>query len=73
MWQSYQYEKQRESNYGVILNNLGVPRMCCRRMFLTHVNVVDDILQYSQMDEVVDESGTIFLCEVNMTREISCD
>ncbi|VVB65450.1 DNA-directed RNA polymerase subunit N [Candidatus Gugararchaeum adminiculabundum] len=37
-------EKTREGeDKGKVLDKLGVERYCCRRMFLTHVNVIDDI------------------------------
>lgn len=29
-----------------ILDSLGMSRYCCRRIFLTYVNVVDQLLQY---------------------------
>lgn len=29
-----------------VLTELGLDRYCCRRMFLSHVNLVDEILPY---------------------------
>ena len=29
-----------------ILDELGISRYCCRRMFISHVDVIDDILKY---------------------------
>jgi DNA-directed RNA polymerase I, II, and III subunit RPABC5 len=29
------------------LNILGINKYCCRRMFLTHVEVIDDIMKYN--------------------------
>ncbi len=29
------------------LNILGIKKYCCRRMYLTHVEVIDDIMKYN--------------------------
>lgn len=34
-----------------VLNDLGVKRYCCRRMLLSHVDLVDEILEYSSIEE----------------------
>lgn len=34
-----------------VLNDLGVKRYCCRRMFLSHVELVDEILEYGGIEE----------------------
>jgi DNA-directed RNA polymerase subunit N len=31
-----------------ILDELGITRFCCRRMFISHVDVIDNILKYSE-------------------------
>ena len=72
-WNYFLSQKNGSGEYGVDLDNIGFTRFCCRRMFLTHVDTIDDVIQYSQMDEIVDDSGTVFLCEVNGSRVISCD
>lgn len=64
--------KSGTGQYGQLLDDVGMSRVCCRRMFLTHVDTVSDILQYSQKDEVMDESGTVFLCEVKGMRTVTC-
>lgn len=35
-----------------VLNDLGVKRYCCRRMFLSHVDLVDRILEYERIEEI---------------------
>ena len=30
------------------LDKLGVKRYCCRRMFLGHVDIIDDIIKYGK-------------------------
>jgi DNA-directed RNA polymerase subunit N len=32
-----------------ILDDIGMTRYCCRRMFITQVDVVDDLLRYAQV------------------------
>ncbi len=31
------------------LDKLGIKRYCCRRMFITYVNLVDEVMGYSPM------------------------
>jgi DNA-directed RNA polymerase I, II, and III subunit RPABC5 len=44
----YKKYKELTADYGekVALDTLGVKRYCCRRMFLTHVDVIDKIIAY---------------------------
>jgi DNA-directed RNA polymerase subunit N len=35
-----------EKSAEVALDELGVDRYCCRRMFLSHVDIVDTIMKY---------------------------
>lgn len=30
-----------------VLDELGLNRYCCRRMFLTHVDLIDEVLEFS--------------------------
>lgn len=32
-----------------VLDDLGMTRYCCRRMFISQVDVLDDLLRYSQV------------------------
>ena len=73
-WKVYKEKKNGlDKKYGEIMDELGIVRICCRRMFLSHCNVVDDILMYSNTNEVMDESGTKFYTYVNDVRTLSCD
>ncbi|MEM2942100.1 MAG: DNA-directed RNA polymerase subunit N [Candidatus Bathyarchaeia archaeon] len=31
-----------------VLDELGVSRYCCRRMFISHVDIIDEILKYPE-------------------------
>ncbi len=41
-----------------VLDDMGVKRYCCRRMFLSHVEIIDKILVYQQLEEV--EEGKMY-------------
>ena len=31
-----------------VLDELGIKRICCRRMFISHVDLIDDVIKYSR-------------------------
>ncbi len=35
-----------EKNPEIALDEIGIHRYCCRRMFLSHVDIVDTIIKY---------------------------
>ena len=39
------------------LDDVGVERYCCRRMLLSHVDLIDDMLEFHEKQEVVDIRG----------------
>jgi DNA-directed RNA polymerase subunit N (RpoN/RPB10) len=45
-WEIYLKEKEAGKENDIIFNELGLIRYCCRRMLLTHVEVIDKLLQY---------------------------
>jgi DNA-directed RNA polymerase subunit N len=45
-WDAYQERLARGEKAGAILDSLGVERYCCRRMLLTHVDLMDDVGPY---------------------------
>lgn len=72
MWVRFIAENNR-GNYAPFFKLHGINRICCRRMFLTHSSIVEDIKMYSNIDEVVDESNTMFMCYVTEERCVPCD
>ena len=47
LWNKYQEMVQdQEIPEGDALDQLGLKKYCCRRMLLTHVNLIDKVLQY---------------------------
>ena len=56
-----------------ILDSFDFKLMCCRRMFLTHVHTITDIIQYSNNDQEMDDSGTIMYLKPENSRCVTCD
>ena len=40
-----------------VLDDVGVDRYCCRRMLLSHVELIDNLLEFHVNKEVVDIRG----------------
>lgn len=71
MWEPYMLQRQTHTGKEC-LDALGLRRVCCRRMLLTHVAVVDDIISFAGLDQAVDECGTMMLCEAKEERDVPC-
>lgn len=56
-----------------VMDDLGNERICCRRMFLSHVHIISDLLKFSNTDIILDDSGTTIYRNVRINRTISCD
>lgn len=52
---------------------LDIARMCCRRMFLGHVDLTSDLLRFPNVDMTLDEGGTVLHRHVRTERTVSCD
>lgn len=37
------------------LDTLGLKRYCCRRMILTHVEIIDEVLEHSKYSQMAEE------------------
>jgi DNA-directed RNA polymerase subunit N len=66
-------KKDGRPEYGTILDELGVKNLCCRRMLLTHVEIIEDTAIYSSISSVMDDSHTMFNAYVKKARRVSCD
>lgn len=42
-------ENIKEKTPDVVLDELGVERYCCRRMFMSHVDLVPNVLRYPRV------------------------
>ena len=56
-----------------VMDSLGLNRICCRRMLLTHVHVISDLLRFSNNDVILDDSSTALYRHIGMKRTFSCD
>ncbi len=56
-WEPYSKRVAAGEHPKEVLDDLGVERYCCRRMLLSHVELIDDILEFHVNKEVVDIRG----------------
>ena len=71
-WRAYMDLKSKGVAPKECLDNIGLKYMCCRRMLLSHVSVVDDLLCFSNIDKNLDDCNTVFNCEVKIERCMLC-
>jgi DNA-directed RNA polymerase subunit N len=45
-WEGFARRVKEGEESGKVLDSLGVKRYCCRRMLLSHVEVIDEILKF---------------------------
>jgi len=48
LWEEYKERLEKGENPGKVMNDLGLERYCCRRMLLTHADLIDDLLLYTR-------------------------
>jgi DNA-directed RNA polymerase subunit N (RpoN/RPB10) len=71
LWEPY-VELGKTKDGKTCLDELGLKRVCCRRMLLTHVPIIADTMLYSNKDTVLDECNTVFLSKTKHEREVHC-
>jgi DNA-directed RNA polymerase subunit N len=47
-WEEYSRRIRQGEDPAAVLNDMGLKRYCCRRMLLSHVEIIDDILQFTE-------------------------
>jgi DNA-directed RNA polymerase subunit N len=50
-WEEFSRRVKNGENAGNVLDDLGVKRYCCRRMLLSHVDIVDEVLRFYEEAE----------------------
>jgi DNA-directed RNA polymerase subunit N len=56
-WEAFNSRVEAGENPAEVLNSLGVTRYCCRRMLLSHVELVDELLKFYEKKETPDLKG----------------
>jgi DNA-directed RNA polymerase subunit N len=48
LWEDYNKRLERGEDKKKVLDELGIDRVCCRSLFLTHVDLIDLVAQYKK-------------------------
>jgi DNA-directed RNA polymerase subunit N len=48
LWKTYIERVRAGEDPGEVLDELGVKRYCCRRMLLSHVNLIEEVVVYGR-------------------------
>jgi DNA-directed RNA polymerase subunit N len=48
LWEEYKARTDKGEDAGKVMDSLGLERYCCRRMLLTHADLMDDLLLYTR-------------------------
>jgi DNA-directed RNA polymerase subunit N len=47
-WEDFSRRVRQGEDPAAVLDSMGLNRYCCRRMLLSHVDIIDDILQFAE-------------------------
>lgn len=49
LWEEFARRVKMGEDPGKVLDDLGVTRYCCRRMLLSHVEIIDEVLKFYEV------------------------
>ncbi len=58
-WETYKNMLENGVEAGQALDKLGLKRYCCRRILLTHVDLIDKLLEYSEIEKFPNSTNMI--------------
>lgn len=50
-WEEFARRVKAREEPGKVLDSLGIKRYCCRRMLLSHVEIIDEVLRFYEVAE----------------------
>jgi DNA-directed RNA polymerase subunit N len=50
-WEEFALRVKSGEKAGDVLDSLGIKRYCCRRMLLSHVEIIDEVLRFYEEAE----------------------
>jgi DNA-directed RNA polymerase subunit N len=50
-WEEFARRVKAGEEPGEVLDSLGVKRYCCRRMLLSHMEIIDEVLRFYEVAE----------------------
>jgi DNA-directed RNA polymerase subunit N len=55
----YAFKKRTDAGEdpGKVLDDLAITRYCCRRMILSHVEIIDDVIKFHEGRENLNQKG----------------
>lgn len=56
-WEEFSERVKKGEKPSNVLDSLDLKRYCCRRMLLSHVEVIDEVLRYHEGSENQEEVG----------------
>lgn len=57
-WEEYQSRVLAGEKASDVLASMGIERYCCRRMFISHAEVIDDVILFS-VSKAVQSGGSV--------------
>ncbi|MHA1590251.1 MAG: DNA-directed RNA polymerase subunit N [Candidatus Njordarchaeales archaeon] len=46
LWEEFKKRVENGEDPGKVLDDLGIKKECCRRMFISHIEMIDEIILY---------------------------